>query len=90
MRDDTLGNMELLALRRAMLRPRGNICPITNSDGSTNGADAEFEVLWALNRRGLIKWVGSTAFLSDAGIEAVTQREPRGADANLNGALMVA
>lgn len=89
MKGGTLGGVELLALRRAMLRTCGNICPITNSDGSSD-PDAELTVLWALNRRGLIKWEDCTALISDAGIEAVARQEPHGTAVSLSRDLMVA
>lgn len=71
---NTIGCVELLALQGAMLRAGGNICPIKDGEGVAD-AEAEFAVLWSLNRRGLITWAGTAAHISAAGIEAARRQQ---------------
>ena len=86
----TLGGVELLALRRAMLRTMRATFARSRIATAHQIRDAELTVLWALNRRGLIKWEDCTALISDAGIEAVARQEPHGTAVSLSRDLMVA
>jgi hypothetical protein len=58
----TLSMPQIRALCRAHRRERGNICPIVGAH-----AAAETAMLTALERKGLIEYVGLVPVITDAG-----------------------
>jgi hypothetical protein len=61
----------LYALQTAARRPRLTMCPVLTSPGRRINGEAETALLSALERRGMIDYVGPIPVINAAGLEVV-------------------